>query len=414
MDTTVAIIIIAIIIISVILVATSASKDEGFNDQYMIPFDSPFDTRFFKVKEKKTEIGVIHNNFEARFSALIVPTANCPKTKRNSDAIMQVNGRKLDFAIVLQDVLYDAINGINIFKGLKLENIRLVATLYSGNVSIICPNDLPITDLSDIIGKIGRKVNISVGPKQSQHNISATKILRYLELEGRVNYKYYDTDEEIVANYKRGQIDLIYQVSEHPSQLIRKASNLVLSHVVSINALNNGDLYKNTLNELEFYESHESYQKALHDMEDLVPRIYPKLVVQDRNKLYVPTIKSNYVLISNDRTPDRNVAKFLNDIISYVKKPHGGKIYFLKAITPAGLSYNKIKMEYHPAAAVIYRKMNLTSDDKNSHCTFYADGHCPSTVPDIFTQTVKHSHLNESAESLANKFADAHDQAQSD
>lgn len=411
-------ILIIVVIAIAIAILFGRSGLEGFaekpREQYMIPFDSPFNTGFFKIKEKKTEIGVIHNSFEAKFAALLAPgNANCPKVTRNRDAIKQVNSRKLDFAIVLEDVLYDAINSINMFKGMKLENLRHVATLYSGNVNIICPNDLPVSDLSDII-RLNRKLNISVGQKQSQHHICAMKILRYLELEGRINYVYSASEDDIVDLYRKGKVDIVWQVSEHPSTLIKKTSNAVLSHFVNMIALNNGDLYKNTLSETEFYESHESYQKALHDLDDLIPRVYPKLTVQDRNQLYAPTIKSNYVLITHDHTPDRNVSGFLNTIIEYIKKPPVTRLYFLKSITTAGLSHNKLRIEYHPAAAAIYRKMNFTSDDKNSHCTFYADGQCPSKVPDVFTQTVKQRNIDEGVSSFADKFAATNGQAQSD
>jgi TRAP-type uncharacterized transport system substrate-binding protein len=349
----------------------------------MIPFESPFNPGFFKVKEKVTTMGIIDNGFDKQILSMFIPGANIQRITTNVDLINAVESGKIDFAVVLEDILHSALNGINYFKNKKFMHIRHVASLHSALINIICPANMGITDLGDIIKHDG-KIRLAVGTKNSLHHISAIEILRYLELEGKVNY-YFSSDQDIVRAYGAHEVDMIYYISNHPSLLIKSASNKRLSHFVSINALNNGDILNYTLTEQDFYQSDMLYTKALIDLNELIPRIYPKMAITNNLKLYIPTIKSKYILITRDNVSDITVSRVLGKIIKYMSQSPDKKSLFLKSITLPDLIYTRTTISYHPAVEKIYRKRNLISNEATAHCMFYVNGHCPSVAPAVLS-----------------------------
>lgn len=399
------IIFICIIIVSLIFLS---SLTEGFADQHMFPFVSPFKTDFFASKKKVAKVAV-NGEFGARIAALFAPSENCHISNDEHKILMQVNAHESDFTVVLEDLLFDAVNGIGFPE--KLKNLRLVATLFSGYVSVLCPDDLPLYDFMDAdSSKLGRRVRISVGPSGSPHHTSCLKIARYLGMVNSFEFIFESDVDKIVRMWKNHEIDLIYQISEHPSMVIRRASDAMHSHLLSIRSLNNGNIYGYTLDEQEFYDAFNTYHKSLHDLDLLVPRIYPNLTLIDRRSLYLPTISSRYSLVCHDRVADENVQNVLVNIITYLKQEVGKKKYFLKDITEATLSYSRTPIDFHRAAAQVYRNMNLISNSgkDTDHCVFYAHGQCPSKSESnaIFKEKVNQKRLvTSSPAEYANKFA---------
>lgn len=377
-------IILIIILILYLIYAQKHEIHEGHRP-YMIPMDTPFKSDFFRRREIVTKSGVVPDSFEAKFLAKFMPTDKCVTCLSHTELVRKVNNYQLDFAIIVETVLYDAFHGIRHFKGQKQSNLRFVANVFPGDVNIIAPDELPIENFSDI-ANLRRKVTVNVGKKHSEHHLSCRMIAKELGINQYIKYLYYIENAEIAQRYKHCEIDLIYRIGEHPSSLIKAVTKEVRSHLVGLAAVNNGNIFKIADSEKEFYLNHSSYKKSLHDLNRLVPKIYPYLTLKNQDQLYIPTVSTNFILVANDRTNQGEIVGLLNKIVDYMKLSHSKKEFYMKKMIPSSLANSKLPMETHPGAAQVYKRLNLHTDSEKSHCIFYAEGKCPPERPKLLQE----------------------------
>lgn len=112
-----------------------------------------------------------------------------------------LNSKEADLAILQNDVLDYAYNGIEIFKdeGGALTNLATIATLYPEVIQIVVTADSGITSINDLKGK-----NISVGAAGSGTEANARQILevygiKYEDL-GKVEYLSFAESSTAVQN----------------------------------------------------------------------------------------------------------------------------------------------------------------------------------------------------------------------
>jgi len=108
------IIILIVLIFNSQLVHVNLNQFGGFASDPLppfFPFNSPFNTSFFKQPKIKTKIATSPTGFDARFLSLFAPNETCNQVVNEWDTIKKVNNEQLDFAVVLESTLFDAIYG---------------------------------------------------------------------------------------------------------------------------------------------------------------------------------------------------------------------------------------------------------------------------------------------------------------
>jgi len=121
-----------------------------------------------------------------------------------------------ELAIVQNDMIDYAYNGIEAFEGSKIENIRGIATLYPEIVQIVASPDSGITSVKDMKGK-----KVSVGAPGSGVEANARQIFEASNLTyNDMNVSYLSFSESADA-FKDKHIDAFFVTSGIPNAAIQ-------------------------------------------------------------------------------------------------------------------------------------------------------------------------------------------------
>lgn len=321
-------------------------------EQFMIPLESPFNSKFFQKKPLKIKVGATGNPYESKFFRLFFKSDEQTKVlgKRYPsylDMLQAVQDRKLDFAIV---------NGPSV-RHLKNSRIRLVGKIFTGSINILAANDLGIQNLSEITQRsrhLQRKIVINVGSKNSQHHISCLQILKELRLSKYATLNYDDNQTSIGNNFEGCKLDLVYRIGQHPDKLFKELTQRVRAHLIGIKRLNNGDIFEVIRRERKFFNNNPGYRKGLLDLDLLIPGVYPYLSLLNRNQLNVATLDLDYVLVTHDQVDPQKIRHVLPKIIEYIRLPQLKKPVFIRDLKFSELRFSKIPIPVDETANQVF------------------------------------------------------------
>lgn len=139
------------------------------------------------------------------------------QTTGASVANMNMIGKKeVDIAFVQNDITYYAYTGTEMFKDIKVENVRGLASVYNEVVQIVATEASGIKSISDLKGK-----RVSVGAPGSGVEASARQVLEafgisYSDL-AKTDYLSF---AEAASNMKDGHIDAAFVTSGVPTSAV--------------------------------------------------------------------------------------------------------------------------------------------------------------------------------------------------
>ncbi|MEM1538034.1 MAG: TAXI family TRAP transporter solute-binding subunit [Candidatus Nezhaarchaeales archaeon] len=111
-----------------------------------------------------------------------------------------------DFAILQNDIAYYAYNGILMFEGAPIKNMRGIAILYPEHIQIVARADAGIKSVSDLKGK-----RVAVGPLGSGTEVNARQILEVYGLTFDDLGKAERLSAEEASSYlKDGRVDAAF------------------------------------------------------------------------------------------------------------------------------------------------------------------------------------------------------------
>ena len=276
------------ILIILVVVAVSTSGSSGSSTLQMIPFDSPFTPSFFSAKIKKYSLYIENLNVKNFYQ------------KYFPEFIYLDNSSSADYAIV-NDYDIDLRNK---------HDFHFVATLHSGFITVI--TSLNLIDFTDILSYGSKKkLVMDVG----KHRRMAEDLLKYFRMEQLVTLQSGASDEQVIKNYP-DKIDLVFRVVEsHPDSLIASLSNKAISHFLSFRTINDGDDYDFlTATEKDFYSKNPKFHTAYHDVINLIPKRYYKIVNLNRLELWIPIIQTRFLLVASKNVPVEHVADFYDKL----------------------------------------------------------------------------------------------------
>lgn len=368
--------------IFVMLFVITSTMQEGFA---MIPHQSPFAAGFLAHTNKNYIFDVnTHIHRFKLFKAIIGPINKI--NKRNEEVVSDKQNLELvnsgrvgkdgshrHMTICTEELLYNAIKGVNYFKNNPLTNLRFVASLYGGHINVLCPNEIELIDLTDIrnfVLKNNRKLRINIDGHGQIDELSCVDILTYLDLLQYVTLTYYTTHDRI-KQYGRGY-DLVYHIGIHPNLLIKQLSDAVPSHLLGTATL---------INNREFHQEFPTYVAGEIRLDDIIPRMYPKLSSVDRSVIAISSIRTPYIILAHKDVDDDNIISMLHRIFCMIESNH---VPIFKDITALMVSTIKTKIEYHTGAVKFYKSLNYHTSSGKSHCVHYSGTTCPLPRPEVF------------------------------
>jgi TRAP-type uncharacterized transport system substrate-binding protein len=310
-------------------------------DQKYFPLQNPFKQSFYHPLKINYKIlgGQLHQNIlhniigDDNTYGITDTTGECGSTY---NILSMINQRTCDFAIIPQIEL----------SNYTLPNVRFVSSLYSTVVTILSTNDSNIYDISDIVYRSRCKVTIGVlkGPAH-------TCLRQILNTYSNITQKIHIVTvlpENIHKEYGQKFI-LYFGLVTHPDHTINMLTKKIPSHLVSIKNINNG-AYHITDNESQFFKTYPFYQKKLIDLIQ-AKHDYIMLSSYGNKQLYIPSIKSPYVLLCHDKISNIKVKDIIRNILLLRTKSA-----LFKGVTVEDMYYIPQTLSYHEGADEVFKQ----------------------------------------------------------
>ena len=132
----------------------------------------------------------------------------------------------LDLALIQNDIAYYAANGLEMFEGKKVDNLRGIATLYPETVQIVALEKSGIKSINDLRGK-----RVAVGAAGSGTEANARQILNAAGIEYSDIQVQYLSFGEAAGALKDGNVDVAFVTAGFPTAAIQ---DLAVSNQISL------------------------------------------------------------------------------------------------------------------------------------------------------------------------------------
>jgi len=304
------------------------------------PFYNPFNKNFYKSEEQTLSIGLRKDTFGDRFITTFFPQYKINYKTKELDIINEINNYNINFGIISLEVL-----SYFLLKNGSL-NINFIATLVNANVNILAHNDINIDFIYNGIYNKIYKINVLY--ENSLHHLSCKKLLNYLNIS-----KYF---EFVFNTNTNAPIEILYYIGINPILYIKELQRNTNLHYINID-------FKG--NDSDFVNQYKSYSIELLDINNLTD-FYPHLTIIDKRKNYIKTIKTQFILISNNKSEFIHMEELflLKKKLLYNKTPDWHEITKISIIET---SNNVFKIPYDIGAKKYYDKLliHTTKDDIN-------------------------------------------------
>lgn len=124
--------------------------------------------------------------------------------------------RQVELAFIQNDIAYYAVNGVEMFQGRKVDDLRGVATLYPEVIQLVALRQAGVNSLADLKGKRVAVGDIGSGTEANARQILEAAGLSYRDLSAR-----YLSFAEAAANLRDGHIDAAFVTAGIPTAAIQ-------------------------------------------------------------------------------------------------------------------------------------------------------------------------------------------------
>lgn len=233
-----------------------------------------------------------------------------------------------------------------------MENIRFIAGLYSSNVTIISTNNHNIIDIGDIKHYSCDTTIAIAGDEKSASFLCLNHILDFYgtNTQNKINIVF-GNDDSIYDRYGSEFSMYFKLVDQHPDQTIKRLTDKIPSHMVTMKNINNGSLVVKA-DEKPFYEKYPTYNKSSVDLHDLL-RWYPLLTDTDHGSVFIPTIKSKHVLLTHNKMTNKKVEDIVHKVLYSI---YNHKLF--KGVHVTDLHYIR-NIPLHEGANKVYHQIHL-------------------------------------------------------
>jgi len=354
------------------------SQSGGSSGQpHLFPFSNPFQTTFFHPRRQEYHVVAepLHHDLvdyiigDHSSRAIVASAGRDPSSVRDADFFI---GTELGLNRIGTDW-------------------KFVCSLYAAQLLILAPNSSNIIDMGDI-EHYGCPVTVGINVNQSVEATACLKHLLWKEGPNALDNTriIVASEEELLKRYgttvgeggvgevgaasggsSQPPIMLYLTLTVTPDAIISKLTEKVPSHFVSTRNVNSGELHI-TYSEEPFYKQYPFYRKSMVSLER-ERKFYPYLSATHNRDLYLPTIKTSYVLVCRDSVSAEKVEQMLHKVLyvmhrvwSESEPPRGKDQIIAKHLTAMfrevdtiDLTHMTTKMDIHPGAKRVYRQLKL-------------------------------------------------------
>lgn len=318
-----------------------------------------------------------------RIEAMVPYNIDQYLVQNSIDRYRLLNENKIQFILArshtLHNIIYKTMPGLI---NLDISHMRFVCTLFTLYLNILS-TALTISKFADL-KQSGLTVN--VGPKySSDYFIALDLFLAYdLVIDQDIFVTYYDLPD-LVAHYGE-DVQVVILTQSHPDDHILSLTNKVLSRMVEIKKLNDGNIFHISLDEKDFYQEHPYYGKAIIEKDDL-SQYYPNLVLYDMTfdpdieeplvvfqSRFINTMSIREHLMSNDQTTALVIAQLLYNMKLNLFAINSLPFVFSKIDLPTFAQFY-YPIPVHEGAHDFYTKTGLYTNLSDYSCIMI-DGKC--------------------------------------
>ena len=182
--------------------------------------------------------------------------------------------------------------------------------------------------------------------------------------------------EQLLEDYGKS-VRVVFLVSVRFNEILLKLTNAVSSHFITLNKLNNGNLYSNTAAEMQIYKENPYLHKTMLSYEDYF-KMYPKLARLNERQHYIASLKTRYVLFANSSLEEeigyfvlKTIAEQLHNLVAE---------HLFDSDSLMNISYTLLPLLMDKGARKYYKEQNMiVSSDQNHKCIYYnGNAKCPS------------------------------------
>lgn len=223
--------------------------------------------------------------------------------------------RAVDLAIVQNDIAYYAVNGLEMFAGKKIENIRGIATLYPETCQLVTMESSGIASVADLRGK-----RVAVGAAGSGVEANVRQILAAYGMEyGDIEAQYLSFAEGANA-LRDGNVDAACLVAGYPTASVQDLASRHRIRLLPVDA----DKAETLLARYPFYTK------------SVIPAGTYEGVVED-----VPTVSVMAMLVCGDTVDDKlggDIAKAIFTNLDSLRAAHSVGAFISKERALEGMS----------------------------------------------------------------------------
>jgi TRAP transporter TAXI family solute receptor len=249
--------------------------------------------------------------------------------------IRQLAKKDTDFGWAQSPNMYDAWNGVGLFKGKQTQDFRMLSLVYDSEHTIICLDDGKIRTLADLKGK-----RVQMGPPGSGTAINTENIFKALNLFKDIKPVYMAAADAVDALADR-KIDAVGQ-SSGPA-----------ANITSIAAVNK--IYMIPLSEEELNKVLKEY--PYYTAGKVQPNMYPGNVPpKPINSIFFQTY-----WVAHKDVEDRYVYEILKaGFAKENREPLINVHRFFKEMSPSLDKMAGLKIPLHPGAEKFWKEQGLT------------------------------------------------------
>lgn len=240
-----------------------------------------------------------------------------------------------DLAFVQNDIAYYAYNGVQVFEGEKIENIRGMMALYPEHIQIVTLAGSGINSVADLAGK-----RVAVGAPGSGVEANAKQILEVygltfddLALADNLSFK------DAVQKLKNNQLDAAFLTAGYPTAAV---SELAASKSIKLISIDDE-------------HAQELMEKYPFYVQDVIPAGTYKGVDEE-----VKTVAVKAILIIRSDIPDDVVYNMLDAIFNHTDEI--AKAHAKGAMINLDNAVDGMSIPWHPGAEKYFKEKGKLSD----------------------------------------------------
>ena len=155
--------------------------------------------------------------------------ASADSTMGSIDNIKKLKEGNADLAIIQNDIAFYAVNGSEMFKDGKVENLRAIASLYPETCQFVTIADKNITSIADLRGK-----KVAVGAEGSGAEANARQILEAYGIT------YNDIDAQFLsftdgeAALRDGKVDAAFLTAGFPTKAVAETAEKMKIRILPV------------------------------------------------------------------------------------------------------------------------------------------------------------------------------------